>query len=151
MERMLIMLPALTGCRVGEMLGASWDALDLKTGKFDIRTTIADPDPGKPMLFKAPKTQNSRRTVPLPKELIHELRLRKLKCPPSERDLFRASDQGKPVLRRVVSQLVQKIIKELEITKKLTPHSFRHTFASLLLEDKVSIPEVTKLLGHKNS
>lgn len=33
----------------------------------------------------------------------------------------------------------------------MTPHSLRHTFASLLLADKVSVPEVSHLLGHKNS
>jgi integrase len=151
MERIMVMLPAITGCRVGEMLGASWNALDLKAGKFDICSTMADPDKGKPVVFKEPKTQNSRRVVPVPKELIHELKLWKLKCPPSERDLLIASDLGKPIRRRVVARLVQHINKSLGIAKQLTPHSFRHTFASLLLARKVAIPEVSRLLGHKNS
>jgi integrase len=81
-ERAVVMTLALTGCRIGELLGASWDALDLKAGKFHIRTTMADPDKGKPVTFKKPKTKSSVRTVDLSKDLIHELKLLKLKCPP---------------------------------------------------------------------
>jgi len=112
---------------------------------------MGDPDPGEEMTFKEPKTKNSRRTVPLSKELIHELRLWRLKCPPHKRDLVIVSDRGKPVRRRVVSRLLQDIIYELGMTKHLTPHSLRHTFASLLLADRVPITEVSHLLGHKNS
>lgn len=150
-ERIMVMLPALTGCRVGELLAATWEALDLKAAKFDIRLTMADSDRGEEMTFKEPKTQNSRRTVPLAKELIRELRLWRMKCPPSERGLVIVSDRGKPVNRRVVSVLVKRIIGDLGIKKDLTPHSLRHTFASLLLADRVPITEVSHLLGHKNS
>jgi len=44
-------------------------------------STMADPDKGLPVIFKKPKTQNSLRTVPLSKELIHELRLWKMRSP----------------------------------------------------------------------
>ena len=150
-ERVAVTILALTGCRIGELLGASWDAVDLKTGQFHIRTTMADPDKGKPVTFKKPKTKSSVRTVDLSKDLIHELKLWKLKCPPSERDLVIASDRGQPVRRRVVSEFLRDILKELKIEKKLSAHSFRHTFASLLLADRTPVPEVSHRLGHKNS
>ena len=142
---------AFTGCRIGELLGASWSALDLKAGQFHIRTSLADSDPGEEMIFKKPKSKSSERTVPLSKELVQELRLWKIKCPPSERDLVIVSDRGKPVRRRVVSEMLSGILKDLKIEKELTPHSFRHTFASLLLAKKRPVPEVTKLLGHADS
>ena len=37
------------------------------------------------------------------------------------------------------------------ISARLTAHSFRHTFASLLLAQKRPVPEVSRLLGHKNA
>ena len=141
---------AFTGCRIGELLGASWDSLDLKAGKFHIRTTAADPDKGQPVVFKKPKTKSSVRIVDLSKELVHELKLWKLKCPPSERDLVIVSDRGQPVRRRMVSAFLRGILAELNIEKKLSAHSFRHTFASLLLADRVPVPEVSHRLGHKN-
>ena len=33
----------------------------------------------------------------------------------------------------------------------MTPHSLRHTFASLLLARRVPVPEVSFYLGHKNA
>ena len=151
-EKIMIMLPALTGCRVGELLAARWESLDLDKGKFEIRSTMADPDKGKPVIFKKPKTQKSLRTVPLSKELIYELRLWKMKSPMStDRDLVIVSDRLTPVRRRTVSELIRGIVSRLKIEKHMTPHSLRHTFASLLLADRVGIPEVSHLLGHKNS
>ena len=42
-------------------------------------------------------------------------------------------------------------IIKADIGKRLTPHGLRHTFASLLLEKGVAVPEVSALLGHKDS
>jgi integrase len=150
-ERVVIMLMAFTGCRVGEILGASWDAVDLKAEKFHIRASLADAGRGEELTIKCPKTKSSNRTVPLSKELVHELKLWKLKCPPSDKDLVIASDLGKPMRRNFVCTGVKRIVKDLKIEKRLTPHSFRHTFASLLLANKRPVPEVSQLLGHKNA
>src|SRR5262249_50273258 len=91
------------------------------------------------------------RTVPLSKELVHELRLWKMRSPMStDQDLVIVSDRLTPVRRRTVYELIQKIVEGLKIEKHMSPHSLRHTFASLLLADKVAITEVSYLLGHKN-
>src|SRR5262245_8603693 len=117
-----------------------------------MRSTIADPEKGEAPIFKKPKTIKSLRTVPLSKELVRELRLWKMKSPMSkDSDLVIVSDQLKPVHRRRVAELIQKIVQDLKIPKHMSPHSLRHTFASLLLPDTVPIPEVSALLGHKNS
>src|SRR5262245_45305305 len=129
-EKIMIMLPALTGIRVGELLAARWGSLDLDKGKFEIRSTMADPDKGCPPVFKKPKTPESQRTVPLSKELIHELRLWKMKSPMStDSDLVIVSDRLTPVRRRVAYELIQKIVSRLKIEKHMSPHSLRHTFA----------------------
>lgn len=36
------------------------------------------------------------------------------------------------------------------MTKKITPHTFRHTFATLLLEKDVDIKYIQTLLGHSS-
>src|SRR5262249_10427864 len=151
-EKIMVMLPALTGCRVGELLATRWGALDLDKGKFEIRSTMADPEKGQAPRFKKPKTQAAFRTVPLTKPLRKELRLWKVRSPMcTDQDLLIVSDRLTPVRRRTVYELVQRIVKGLNIEKHMSPHSLRHTFASLLLADKVSIPEVSYLLGHKNA
>lgn len=49
-----------------------------------------------------------------------------------------------------VRLLIKKCVKELEITKHITPHTFRHTFATLLLESDVDIKYIQTLLGHSS-
>src|SRR5262249_46332405 len=77
-ERLMLMIPALTGLRIGEVLGLTWPAVDLKSGKLRVITNLADTDRGKPLTLQPPKTRTSRRTVPLPPELIRELKVWKL-------------------------------------------------------------------------
>lgn len=36
------------------------------------------------------------------------------------------------------------------MNKKITPHTFRHTFATLLLEEDVDIKYIQNLLGHSS-
>jgi integrase/recombinase XerD len=47
-----------------------------------------------------------------------------------------------------VRALVRNISKEAEINKRVTPHTFRHTFATLLLENDVDIKYIQSMLGH---
>jgi integrase len=93
-DRLFVMLPALTGLRIGEALGATWPAVDLKAGKFNVRLNLADNNKGEPLLLQPPKTKTSKRTIALPPELIHELKVWKLKCPKSELDLVFAREDG---------------------------------------------------------
>jgi integrase len=90
------MVPALTGLRIGEVLGLTWPVVDLKLGKLEVRLNLADSDKGQPLMLQAPKTKSSRRTVSVPPELMRDLKVWKLKCPKSEQDLVFAREDGKP-------------------------------------------------------
>jgi len=133
------------------VLGATWPAVDLKAGKFHVRFNLADNDKGKPLLLQPPKTKTSKRTIALPPELIHELKVWRLKCPKSELDLVFAREDGLPYHRNAASKALDQAITKAELEKRLTPHGLRHTFASLLLDKGVAVPEASALLGYKDS
>src|SRR5215831_198157 len=139
-ERVIVMIPALTGVRIGEQLALSWPAIDLKAGTLHVRKSLADNDAGLDPIFKDPKRKSSRRVIPLPQELLHELKVWKLKCPHSERDLVLPRNDGKPMCRRVLQDALDRVIEKARI-KRLTHHQLRHTFASLLLADGADIAE----------
>jgi integrase len=152
-ERLAVMIPALTGVRVGEALALTWGAIDLKQDKLHVRLNMADSEKGAPPLFQPPKTRSSRRTIDMPQELAHELKVWKLKCPANEaneRGLVLVTDDGRPLSRKTISRLLDDAITAAKI-KRLTPHGLRHSFASLLLAAGADIPEVSYLLGHKDS
>jgi integrase len=149
-DRVFVMILALLGLRIGEALALMWPAIDLKAGDLDVRYNLADAGKGNEPLFQAPKTKSSRRSLSLPQELIHELRVWKLKCPKSERELVFTTEEGRPIDRKSASKMLDRAIKKAELEKRLTPHGLRHTFASLLLADGVPVPEVAAYLGHKD-
>jgi integrase len=126
-DRLMVMLPALTGCRIGEVLGATWQHIDLKSGVFHVRLNLADSDKGAPPLLQPPKTKSSRRNISLPVELVHELKVWKLKCPQSEMQVgdttvnrVFAREDGIPYHRNQASDALDRAITNAGLTKR--PH-----------------------------
>lgn len=57
---------------------------------------------------------------------------------------------GNGISTQSVRSLVKRCITKLGFSKHITPHTFRHTFATLLLEEDVDIKYIQNLLGHSN-
>lgn len=73
--------------------------------------------------------------------------------PPLEpTDMVFVSDEGLPLGQPYVWRLVRSIGRRAEIPawNDLSPHSLRHTFATLLLEDGVPLATVQDAMGHKD-
>lgn len=57
---------------------------------------------------------------------------------------------GNAITRRGIADVLEKLIKKSAIKHKISPHTLRHTFATLLLNEGMDIREVQELLGHEN-
>ncbi|MDR0437206.1 MAG: tyrosine-type recombinase/integrase [Bacteroidales bacterium] len=57
---------------------------------------------------------------------------------------------GNGLSTQSVRIMVKNYIKQSEINKRITPHTFRHTFATLLLEEDVDLKYIQTLLGHSS-
>ena len=57
---------------------------------------------------------------------------------------------GNKLTDRGVRLIVEKIIENGAVTSKVSPHTFRHTFATMLLNNGCNIKSVQDLLGHAN-
>lgn len=51
---------------------------------------------------------------------------------------------------RSIQRMINGIEKRADISKKITPHVFRHTFASLGMENGADLVDIQRLLGHES-
>ena len=65
------------------------------------------------------------------------------------RALF-VTHKGKPIDRFFVWQMVKQYAKQVNIEKSISPHTFRHTYASHLLDAGADLRIIQELLGHAN-
>ena len=65
------------------------------------------------------------------------------------RNLF-VNHLGNPLSRAIIEIMVRKYAKAAGIQKKVTPHVFRHTFATHLVKNGADITAVQKMLGHSH-
>lgn len=58
--------------------------------------------------------------------------------------------RGKPYLARLFSRLLQNIRQNLNLPQTITPHAFRHSFATHLLAAGGDLRTIQELLGHES-
>jgi len=81
------------------------------------------------------------RIVPIPKELLNELKdyINKI----NTENIF-------PLSSRQVERIIKNIAKKAGINKKVTPHVLRHSLATTLLSKGVDIRYIQEILGHSS-
>jgi site-specific recombinase XerD len=63
--------------------------------------------------------------------------------------LFVSSRSGKALSDNDLLRIVRKAAKKANITKRVSPHTLRHSCATHLLQERADIRHIQKLLGHK--
>lgn len=60
------------------------------------------------------------------------------------------NQQGHPLSPQSVRRIINKYVDKSDLNYHITPHMFRHTFATVLLEEGVDIKYIQALLGHSS-
>jgi integrase len=139
---MVIVLGATCALRVGEALTLRWENVDLDAGTISIRHTL-----WKGKLYP-PKTLQSRRTLKLPERALEALR----RYAEQRREGYLLQTRyGTPVVAENFWYCGWKpALRAAGLDEGLRFHDLRHGAASLLLNQNVPIPVVSKYQGHAN-
>lgn len=89
------------------------------------------------------------RYVVLSETLLEVLRQYFRKFRP-ERWLFYSDKPDRPIHPRTLQRMVREIARRAGLTKKVTPHILRHSFATHLLDHGTNLRYIQELMGHKS-
>lgn len=142
----LIEAAILSGCRLGELAGLTWDDVDVEHSVFRIRRQLDTRNHRTPE-FKELKTENSNRDVPVPSYLIDDMK--RLHAQGDE--LIFYTQRNLPISTSSASRYTQRLLKRLKIdAPNFHFHSFRHSHVALLLAHDIDIYAISRRLGHTN-
>jgi integrase len=142
------------GLRQGEILGMRWEDVDLETGIVRVAQALQRVD-GR-FVFVEPKSQHSRRTVPMPETVARSIRIHRSRqleerlaagARWQESNLVFTTPVGTPLDSRNVTRRFQATLERAGLPR-LRFHDLRHTAASLMLAQGVSARAVMETLGH---
>ena len=146
----------LSGLRRAELLGLRWQDVDLDGHTITIRQT-SNYLPGKGVYVGTPKTTTSARPLPISTAAImllleyrswQDTRREQLGDAWEDQDgrVF-TTDTGAPMFPDSLTQWFSGFIARSGMPK-VTVHSLRHTYASLMIADGVPLVVVSRQLGH---
>lgn len=98
---------------------------------------------------------SKQRLVPISERAVREINNYKLdRChidirPGAESWLFLSIRRGRPLSRVMVFDIVKNLAGKAGIEKTVSPHTFRHSFATHLLEGGANLRAIQCMLGHE--
>lgn len=99
---------------------------------------------------------NKERIVPIGSEALKHIGIyleyvrKKLPQYPKFSDTLFLNRRGKPLTRVMIFLVIKKLAEDIGLNKSISPHTFRHSFATHLIEGGADLRAVQQMLGHSS-
>ena len=138
------------GLRKGELKALTWKDIHFNKKVISVNKQITQVNNRQKFEFSDTKTRDSRRIVPITKVLLNDLKMLYEKSKKEyygfNDDFFVVSD-ARPIADSTIYARRTKLA-ELANLKPIRLHDFRHSCASLLINNGANVTLVAKYLGH---
>lgn len=140
-DRAILELFYGSGIRLSELVGLGLDDLDLQE-----------------RLVRVTGKGSKERVVPINERSAQRLRevikdRHKFKPSVLDEDAQKAlflSNRGRRISGRRVEKIVEELVERIGLSRKISPHTLRHSFATHLLDSGMPIRTIKELLGHES-
>lgn len=98
---------------------------------------------------------DKERLVPISDSALHEIKLwlydrNLMKIKPGEQEYVFLNRRGAHLTRTMILIMIKRTAEEAGITKTVSPHTLRHSFATELLKGGADLRAIQEMLGHEN-
>lgn len=98
---------------------------------------------------------DKERLVPISDTALNEMKLwlfdrNLMKIKPGEQDYVFLNRRGAHLTRTMILIMIKRTAEEAGITKTVSPHTLRHSFATALLQGGANLRAIQEMLGHEN-
>ncbi len=137
------------GLRSGELRGLTWNDVNLESKELSVNKNITVNLDGRKYIVTTPKTKSSYRTIPMPDVLVDDL----IKLREMQNNYYDFNNKWyvfgsyEPLVKSALRDRKNKDCK-LAGVKQIRIHDFRHSCASLLINNGANITMVARYLGH---
>lgn len=156
---MLFRTAITTGMRLGELLGLTWRDINFERGKIQVNKQIPTRHlKGMQREVTETKTEAGNRILPVGSllqdlQLHFELQRKHITFMGSswkDQNLVFPSSRGTPLQAGYPEKACKQIFAVIGLDNSFTFHNLRHTAASIMLNNGMSLVEVSKYLGHSS-
>jgi integrase/recombinase XerD len=140
-ERDKVMLETLYSCglRVSELTNLKISDLFFEEGFIKVTGK------GNKQRF-VPINQSSQQMI---ERYITEVRSQ-INAQPQFKDTLFLNNRGRQLTRAMVFTIIKNLAKDINLNKTISPHTFRHSFATHLLENGADLRAIQLMLGHES-
>ncbi|WP_400194669.1 tyrosine-type recombinase/integrase [Lysinibacillus telephonicus] len=141
---------AFSGIRKGELAGLRWGDIDFNQNTLTIERSRVNKKVG------PPKSDNGYRTIKVNDKLIEQLKKYKAWCIKKKWSIGKTLKKndyvfidrfyGNPISETYINDALDSVLENSDL-RDITPHGLRHTYASILIANKVPVVTVAKLIG----
>jgi integrase/recombinase XerD len=127
------------GLRVSELIDLKFSQLYLKEG-----------------FIRVIGKGNKERLVPVSPSVEHEMELyvngyrREIPIQKGCEDFIFLNRRGRPLTRVMIFTIIKQLAETIGLNKTISPHTFRHSFATHLIEGGANLRAVQEMLGHES-